>query len=176
MFYDILNNLCVSRGTTVTGLLKKLNISTSKGTAWKNGSVPNGEIVAKIAEHLNISTDYLLGMDHKIILSQIDTLCAQKGITRAKALIESGAGKDFAVNIQKGSKPSAEKIKRIANYFNVSTDYLLDNDTSKVKDPPTDNDIKLALFGTVEVDNALYDDVKKIAKTLYESKHDRENK
>lgn len=63
MFYDVLNNLCASNGTTVTGLLKSLKISTSKGTAWKNGSIPNGEILSKIAAYFNVSTDYLLGND-----------------------------------------------------------------------------------------------------------------
>jgi len=61
MFYDNLNALCKSKGTTVTALLKELNISTSKGTAWKSGSVPKGDILSKIAAHFNVSTDYLLG-------------------------------------------------------------------------------------------------------------------
>ena len=63
MFYDVLCNLCVSNGTTVTATLKSLGISTSKGTAWKNGSVPNGEILSKIAAYFNVTTDYLLGND-----------------------------------------------------------------------------------------------------------------
>lgn len=65
MFYEILKSLCDSSGTTVTAVLKKLNISTSKGTAWKNGSVPNGEILSRIASFFNVSTDYLLGNDTK---------------------------------------------------------------------------------------------------------------
>ncbi len=63
MFYDILNNICKQNGYTITNLLKKLNISTSKSTAWKNGSTPNGEIIIKIADALNISADYLLGRE-----------------------------------------------------------------------------------------------------------------
>lgn len=63
MFYDILCNLCVSKGTTVTAVLKALGISTSKGTAWKNGSVPNGDVLSKIAAYFKVSTDYLLGND-----------------------------------------------------------------------------------------------------------------
>lgn len=61
MFYSILNNLCTSKGTTITAVLKSLGISTSKGTAWKNGSVPNGEILSKLADYFEISTDTLLG-------------------------------------------------------------------------------------------------------------------
>lgn len=65
MFYERLRNVCDSKGITVTSLLKSLNISTSKGTAWKNGSSPNGEIVKQIASYLDVSTDYLLGNEQK---------------------------------------------------------------------------------------------------------------
>lgn len=41
-------------------MLKELGLSTSKGTAWKKGSIPTGDIVAKIAEYFGVSTDYLL--------------------------------------------------------------------------------------------------------------------
>lgn len=64
MFYRTLEKLCQSKNTTVTALLKnELILSTSKGTAWKNGSVPNGEILCKIADYFNVSTDYLLGRE-----------------------------------------------------------------------------------------------------------------
>lgn len=65
MFYDNLNALCKSKGLTVTALLKELNISTSKGTAWKSGSVPKGDILSKLAAYFNVSTDYLLGNTDK---------------------------------------------------------------------------------------------------------------
>lgn len=65
MFYDRLKNICDNKGTSVTNLLKTLNISTSKGTAWKNGSTPNSEIVKQIANYFSISTDYLLGNEQK---------------------------------------------------------------------------------------------------------------
>ena len=63
MFYDVLTNLCHLRGTSVTALLKDLGLSTSKGTAWKKGSTPTGDILLKIANRLNVSTDYLLEND-----------------------------------------------------------------------------------------------------------------
>jgi transcriptional regulator with XRE-family HTH domain len=68
MFYQRLKKICDDRGITVTYLLKDLHISTSKGTAWKNGSSPNSEIVKKIANYFNVSTDYLLGNDDKKII------------------------------------------------------------------------------------------------------------
>ena len=61
MFYDNLKALCESNGTTVTAVLKKLKISTSKGTAWKSGAVPKGGVLSRLAAYFNVSTDYLLG-------------------------------------------------------------------------------------------------------------------
>ena len=61
MFYQILDNLCKKNGTTVTAVLKELNISTSKGTAWKNGSIPNADIVLKLAQHFHVSMEFMMG-------------------------------------------------------------------------------------------------------------------
>lgn len=60
MFYERLQMLCSKKTTDVTNLLKALKLSTSKGTLWKNGSVPKGDTLLKIAEYFNVSTDYLL--------------------------------------------------------------------------------------------------------------------
>lgn len=62
MFFERLQLLCA--GDTVkdvSGLLKTLGLSTSKGTAWKNGSIPKGDTLLKIASYFHVSTDYLLG-------------------------------------------------------------------------------------------------------------------
>ena len=61
MFYDILQRLCQKKNTTPTALVKMLGLSTSKVTAWKNGAIPKGDILARIADYLGVSTDYLLG-------------------------------------------------------------------------------------------------------------------
>lgn len=61
MFFQRFQSLCIESGSDVSNTLKTLGLSTSKGTAWKNGSMPNGEILLKIASHFHVSTDYLLG-------------------------------------------------------------------------------------------------------------------
>lgn len=60
-FFDVLETLCTQNNTSVTAVLKELGYSTSKGTAWRNGSIPTGDILLNLAEHFNISVDYLLG-------------------------------------------------------------------------------------------------------------------
>lgn len=63
MFYERLKALCRENGITVTALLKELDLSPSKGTAWKNGATPKGDKLLKIAERFQVTTDFLLGDD-----------------------------------------------------------------------------------------------------------------
>ena len=115
-------------------------------------------------------------MKYEKLIENIEHLSSAKGISKNRALVESGAGKNFIYNIQQGSSPSTEKIDILAEYFNVSTDYLLGNDTSTVKDPATDDQIKFALFGTTEVDDELYEDVKRLAKMHQQLRAEKDRK
>ncbi len=67
-------------------------------------------------------------MNIEILFERIEALCAQKGITKTKAYIDSGVGKNFAHNINAGKAPSVEKVIALAQYFNVPVDYLLGRD------------------------------------------------
>lgn len=56
MFYDNFDKLCTKIGTSPTNFTKNvLGLSTSKVTAWKNGSIPKYEILQKIADVFNVS-------------------------------------------------------------------------------------------------------------------------
>lgn len=61
MFYERVKALCEEHNTSITVLLKNLGISISKATAWKYGSMPRSDVINKIADHFNVSTDYILG-------------------------------------------------------------------------------------------------------------------
>lgn len=60
MFYERLKELCTENNTTITALLQKLGFSTSKATAWKYGSMPRADVIKTLADHFNVSTDYIL--------------------------------------------------------------------------------------------------------------------
>lgn len=60
MFYDNLKTACANKGVSVTSMLKEFKISTSNGTAWKNGTSPSADIVVRFSEFLGVSTDFLL--------------------------------------------------------------------------------------------------------------------
>lgn len=60
MFIDVVENLCKSKGTTITAVCRELGISTSKPTSWRNGSTPNAKYVVMFAHYFNVTTDFLL--------------------------------------------------------------------------------------------------------------------
>jgi transcriptional regulator with XRE-family HTH domain len=54
-FADNFNRICKERGTTPTRLLKEMKITTSKVTAWNNGSLPKQDMLIKLAQALDCS-------------------------------------------------------------------------------------------------------------------------
>lgn len=61
MFWKKFYDLCVQNNTKPIPVVKTLGIATGAVTKWKNGSIPNGDTLLKIAEYFNVSVDYLLG-------------------------------------------------------------------------------------------------------------------
>lgn len=59
------------------------------------------------------------------LYQRIKDLCAERGITIAKLENDLGFGNSSIKKWERISSPSVDKIELIANYFNVSTDYLL---------------------------------------------------
>lgn len=74
MDYDIFDTLCKQHGTTPTALVLKLGLSKGNTTSWKNGGNPSVEILIKLSDELNCTSDLLLGKEpekekqHTIIL------------------------------------------------------------------------------------------------------------
>lgn len=60
MFYNQLEKLCQRNKISPTQVIKELGLSTSKITAWKNGSSPNIEIASKIAKYFYVSLDFFV--------------------------------------------------------------------------------------------------------------------
>ena len=77
MFWGRFVELCEYEKGKPTAIANSIGISSATVTKWKNGAIPNGDTLIKIAEHFKVSTDYLLGLsDHKaktIPLDKLDT-------------------------------------------------------------------------------------------------------
>ena len=63
-------------------------------------------------------------------------------------------------------QPDNTMLVKIASLFNVSTDYLLGNTDIPTPSRPAmdDDDIKFALFGTTDIDDATLEDIKAYAR------------
>ena len=83
---------------------------------------------------------------------KFSALCSQKGISRNKAALEIGLSNATPTKWKNtGATPSGDTLQKIADYFGVTTDYLLGSE------PPTkSNDI------LDEVDVAFYGDYKEL--------------
>ena len=63
MFYDIVNNLCKARKTTITKMSEDIGLSNAAATSWKKGSIPKASTLEKISAYFYVSVDYLLGKE-----------------------------------------------------------------------------------------------------------------
>lgn len=63
MFYDIVNNLCKERKTTITRMAEEIGLSNAAPTSWRKGAVPKLSTVEKISEYFGVSVEYLLGRE-----------------------------------------------------------------------------------------------------------------
>ena len=72
MFFDQFTKLCEEKGTTPTKFVTNiLHLSSSKVTAWKNGSIPKYEILNLIADYFNVSIGTLFDVQ-KNSLSKLE--------------------------------------------------------------------------------------------------------
>lgn len=105
----------------------------------------------------------------------IFALCNERGITPGALCGELGFRRSVLSDLKNGRKKSLDTttLMKIAEYFNVSVDYLLTGE--EIKKAPTltderqvsDEDIKFALFGgDGEIADAMYDEVKRFAKMV----------
>ena len=65
MFFERFSALCKERGETPNSVAKLIGASSGSVTAWKKGTDPRNATLAKIADHFEVTTDYLLGKENK---------------------------------------------------------------------------------------------------------------
>ena len=104
IFYAQLKKACGAKNTTISAVLKDLGIGVANGTYWKRGSSPSAELVVKLADYLDVSTDYLLKgddlitasklpQDAQLILKLYDSL-DEKSKAKAEGFLEALADQD----------------------------------------------------------------------------------
>ena len=114
-FYKRLDSLCKATGTSVTALLKSLNISTSKGTAGKNGSIPRADVLQKLAPALHTTPAYLLG----------ETDDPSEGKKNNPATAQDARQRDIVVLTRMASQLPEEDYNRLVKNFEDTLDIYL---------------------------------------------------
>ena len=67
-----------------------------------------------------------------MFIDTYESLCKQKGISCSKAAQEMGINKGtVSVWRNKGTRPQAAQLEKIADYFGVTVDYLLTGEKEK---------------------------------------------
>lgn len=63
MFWKNFYFLCESKNMKPLQVVKKIGIAGGNITNWKNGTVPSGNNLQKIADYFDVTVDYLLGKE-----------------------------------------------------------------------------------------------------------------
>ena len=101
-------------------------------------------------------------------------LCKRVGKTPTGVALELNVSRATVNYWKNGNVPKQEILIKIADYFNVSVDYLLGNDV----ETDSDNLIKFALFGgdAEHISDEAFEDVKRFAQIVAEKeRRKREN-
>ena len=103
-----------------------------------------------------------------MFFNRFKALCDEKNISVYRACTDIGLNRSAVAKWKNGGKPNGSTAARLAEYFGVTTDYLLSQSKEKVPAENTraisDEEIKFALFGgDGEITDEMYEEVKKFA-------------
>ena len=103
-----------------------------------------------------------------MFFNRFKQLCDQKNISVYRACTDIGLNRSAVAKWKGGGKPNGSTAAKLAEYFGVTTDYLLGQSEQKTPGETSrvvsDEEIKFALFGgDGEITNAMYDEVKQFA-------------
>lgn len=132
-----LRELRLKRGMTQKYVALTLGVKGPSVSNWESGkTTPTTENVAALAKLYNVSVDYLLGRDEGNGM-RIRELRKAKKVTMKELGNMIGVAESTMSLYETGKrKPDPETLSRLADYFNVSVDYLLGRDEGQPQTAP----------------------------------------
>lgn len=99
-----------------------------------------------------------------VFLKNVLHLLEKASISKNKLLTDLNLGKNSFVNWEKrGTIPNGETLSKIADYFEVTVDYLLGTEP-KSSASVSDDDLKFALWGGTDgITDEMFEEVKAFA-------------
>ena len=103
-----------------------------------------------------------------MFFNRFRALCDQKNVSVYRACTDIGLNRSAVAKWKTGGKPNGSTAAKLAEYFGVTTDYLLGQSEESAPGAKnrvvSDEEIKFALFGgDGEITDAMYDEVKQFA-------------
>ena len=101
------------------------------------------------------------------VYERIEKLCKEKGITVTDLCRECSIPRAILSDYKMGRSKALSTcvLSKIATFFSVSVEYLLEGKNSKI----LENQLKVALFGGSEdVTDEMWEEVKRYAKFIYD--------
>ena len=103
-----------------------------------------------------------------MFFNRFKALCDERNISVYRACTDIGLNRSAVAKWKAGGSPNGTTASRLADYFGVTTDYLLGQSDLRTAAEPertvSDDDIKFALFGgNGEITDAMYEEVKQFA-------------
>ncbi|MBQ7307141.1 MAG: helix-turn-helix domain-containing protein [Clostridia bacterium] len=132
-----IKELRLDKKLTQEQLSKIVNKADSTVRMWELGkSEPDSETIKILANYFKVTTDYLLGREitnnNSIINFRLKELRKMKNLTQAKLAELLNISRSTIAMYETGaSEPDLNTLNKIANYFNVTLDYLLDREVIK---------------------------------------------
>lgn len=114
-----------------------------------------------------------------MFFDRLKALCDERRISAYKACTDVGLNRAAVAKWKNGSIPNGQTLAKLADYFGVTTDYLLGEEKEKApadagKRSVSDDDIKFALFGgDGEITDEMYDEVKRFAAYIKQREGDK---
>ncbi len=134
MFYERLKLLCEQNDIKLTNLIQQLGMSSGNMNKWKNGVVPKGNTLSKLADYFNVSVDYLIGktdeQTNTYHTNNINSNFVQKNGSITFGSVSVGSSSDNDSNNIVLSKEETEilniyrslNIRRKAKFLNMALD------------------------------------------------------
>ncbi len=138
-FAEVLNDFLIENNLTKRKFAQNCNLTTSQMTSFMRGAIPNIITAVKIADYMNCSINYLMGIDEdrnqtKIIrkgydikdfLNRYHFALALNNITHWKLSKHLLISESNIRGWKHGSLPKLETLIKIASYLNMSIDYFI---------------------------------------------------
>ena len=114
-----------------------------------------------------------------MFFNRFKDLCDGKDISVYRACTDIGLNRSAVAKWKAGGRPNGTTAAKLADYFGVTTDYLLEQTDDRIAPEPrrtvSDEDIKFALFGgSGEITDAMYDEVKRFAAFIRQREENKE--